>query len=393
MIRNWLKLSVFFLVIAGVMGCLLRLYYVGVNSGFVFGNLLHAHSHTAMMGWIYVAVTSLIYHYFVNKRGYKTLFSVTIGSVLGLMVSFSLQGYGFFSILFCCIHLFCSYVFIYKTLRDLKGQFSQSAAFLRASLYLLLLSTFGIWAIGPSIALYGKESSMFSVAIQFYLHFQFNGFFFFAVLALLFKVLEIKASACVFRNFLVLTLVATFLHLALPLSWYYPGSYWYILQTFGSLLQGYALVQLFLDTKSQLKDSIASLNSTEKTLLAFSSAALVLKTILPLFLIYPDLMRLSHEVRSITVAYIHMLMLGLISGLLVFIIARAKIIQRQDSVFKWGVWLFLLGFVLTETILFFQGLQVIFHLPAWSQAFLGLAVSSFFLPLGALCWLFSFRKS
>jgi hypothetical protein len=393
MVSNWLKISVFFLVIAGVMGCLLRLYYVGVNPGLVFGNLLHAHSHTAMMGWIYVAITSLIYHHFINKQGYKTLFAVTIGSVFGLMVSFSLQGYAFFSIVFCCVHLICSYVFTYKTLKDIREEKTQGAILLRTSLYLLLLSTFGIWTIGPAIALCGKESSLFSVAIQFYLHFQFNGFFYFAASALLFKVLEIKASSTVFRSFFVLTLAATFLSMALPLSWYYPGSWWYILQTLGSFLQGYALLRLLLDTKDQLKSIIKNLTSIEKTLVAFSSAALVLKTLLPLFMVYPDLMRLSHEIRSITVAYLHMLMLGLISGFLVFIKFRSKFFSSHSSVFQCGVWLFILGFLLTESILFFQGIQVMFHLPAWKQAFSGLAVSSIFLPLGAFCWLFSFKKS
>lgn len=388
MVRKWLWVSVLHLLFAALMGCLLRLYGVGIDSGLVYGHLLHAHSHTAMMGWVYLAVTSLIYVHFIEKPGYKLLFGVTIGSVWGLMISFALQGYGLFSILFCCIHLLCSYGFVFRTLKEIGKESSQSLSLLRTSLYLLVLSTLGIWAIGPAIALFGKGAALFSAAIQFYLHFQFNGFFYFAVWALLFKMLDIRVSEGLFRSFLRISLLSVALTFALPLSWYYPAGYWHWIQVSGAVFQAYVTIQLLLALRDQLKSRI--LKRSEKVLLVFSIFSLLLKTVFPLLLVYPELMSLSHEIRSITIAYIHMMMLGMVSGFLVFFMINSGLLVDSKAL-KWGTGLFITGFFATELILFFQGLQIIFQLPA-RNTYGVLAAFSFLLPAAAACWLFSFRK-
>ncbi len=390
MVKKWLWISVLHLLLAALMGCLLRLYPVGIDPGLVFGHLLHAHSHTAMMGWVYLAVTALIYDHFIQKPGYNQLFGITIGSVWGLMISFALQGYGLFSILFCCIHLLCSYRFVLKTLKEIRPESSQSLSLLRTALYLLVLSTLGIWGIGPSVALFGKGSDLFAASIQFYLHFQFNGFFYFAVLALLFKTLGLAVSRAEFCSFLIVSLLAAALTFALPLSWYYPSAYWHIIQVTGSLFQAYAVIRLLLSVHGQLK--LKSMRSPERTVFLFSAFSLLLKTFFPLLLIYPGLMRLSHEIRSISIAFIHLVMLGMTSGLLLFFMINREVLNANSKALKWGINSFIAGFFLTELILLFQGSQIIFQLPAWSWSYEALAAFSFLLPVATGCWLFSFKK-
>lgn len=391
MVKNWLWISVLHLLFAALMGVLLRLYNVGADSGLAYGHLLHAHSHTAMMGWVYLALTALVYDQFIKKPGYKKLFGITIVSVWGLMISFALQGYGAFSILFCCVHLLCSYWFVIKTLKEVRKESSQSLSLLRISLYLLVFSTLGIWAIGPSIALMGKGSDLFSAAIQFYLHFQFNGFFYFGVLALLFKMLDLRVTPGEFRSFLIFSLLSVALTFALPLSWYYPAGYWHLLQVSGVILQAYATLRLLLSIRSQLK--LKALSGPERVLLVFSIFSLLLKTVFPLLLIYPGLMNLSHEIRNIAIAYIHLLMLGMISGFLVFFLIHRGMLNAHSKALKWGIGLFVTGFLSTEAILFFQGAQAVFHLPAWAHAYPALAGFSFLLPAAAGCWLWSFTRS
>ncbi len=390
MVKKWLFISVFFLWMAASIGCLLRLYALGIDSGLVYGNLLHAHSHTAMMGWVYLAATALIYDFFSGKPGYKLLFRITAAAVAGLMVAFALQGYALFSILFCSVHLLCSYVFVVKIGRETRAKKEQSIVLVRVALWLLVVSTLGIWGIGPSIALFGKGSEVFAASIQFYLHFQFNGFFYFAVWGLLFKSLDIHVQSGEFRLFLILSLVSVVLTLALPMSWSFPSGYWHVLQVSGALLQAYAVLRLLRKVRRQVKFNV--LQGTEKTLLAFGAFSLLMKTLFPLFLVYPELMQLSHEIRSVTIAYIHLVMLGMITAFLVFLIIRQGAIKANSPVLRWGIVCFVLGFFSTELILFFQGMQIIFRWPAWSQAYPVLAFFSFLLPLAALCWLMAFVK-
>jgi len=390
MVRRWLWISVLHLLFAALMGVLLRLYNVGTDSGLVYGHLLHAHSHTAMMGWVYLALTALFYDRFIKKPGYKKLFGVTILSVWGLMISFALQGYGAFSILFCCVHLLCSYWFVIKALKETRRESSQSLSLLRISLYLLVFSTLGIWAIGPSIALKGKGSDLFSAAIQFYLHFQFNGFFYFGVLALFFKMLGLQVAPGEFRSFMIFSLLSVVLTFALPLSWYYPAGHWHFLQVAGGILQAYAALRLLWSVRSQLK--LKTLSGPERVLLVFSVFSLFLKTVFPLLLIYPALMDLSHEIRNIAIAYIHLLMLGMISGFLVFFLINGGMLDARSKVLKWGIALFVTGFLCTEAILFFLGAQAVFHWPAGGHAYEALAGFSFLLPAAAACWLCSFTR-
>ena len=50
----------------------------------------------------------------------------------------------------------------------------------------MLLSTLAIWSIPPIMIKMGAGSPIYQAAVQFYLHFQFNGWFIFAVLGLFF---------------------------------------------------------------------------------------------------------------------------------------------------------------------------------------------------------------
>jgi hypothetical protein len=69
----------------------------------------------------------------------------------------------------------------------------------------------------------------------------------------------------------------------------------------------------------------------------------------------PEIALLSHQVRNFSVGYIHLIMLGFVSSvLLVYIFDILKI--KLNLAAKFGVWLFIAGFVLSELMLFIQGI-------------------------------------
>ncbi len=196
------------------MGLVLRYVAIG-NVDVNFRFLTHAHSHVAMLGWVYLMLYTFLLHYFVpeQKPIYQKLFWITEIAVIGMMLSFPFQGYAAISIIFSTLHILCSYYFVYLIWNDHKKTSISSTWLLRASLLFMLLSTLGVWCLGPAVGLMGKASAFYQIAIQFFLHFQFNGWYLLAIFALLFHFLNIKDSK-LFRTFFYLLISSTILTLA-----------------------------------------------------------------------------------------------------------------------------------------------------------------------------------
>src|SRR5690606_20123746 len=95
-------------------------------------------------------------------------------------------------------------------------------------------------------AMLGIESAFFQIAIQFFLHFQFNGWFMFAVLAIFLQQFHINNTE-IFRRFFITLIASTVLTFALPVSWFafHPILLW--INGLGALLQlitGYYFILL-----------------------------------------------------------------------------------------------------------------------------------------------------
>ena len=96
-------------------------------------------------------------------------------------------------ILLRSIPLFSSFPLLYKNILHGHSHFAlggwllpTSHAFLRWAFIYAILSGIGPFATGPLIALGLRDTTLYFDAIYFYLHFQYNGFFAFMVLAYLY---------------------------------------------------------------------------------------------------------------------------------------------------------------------------------------------------------------
>lgn len=98
------------------MGILMRLNYL-IPMDFNYGFLLHAHSHTVILGWCYLAMFGFLVSNFLSKEEfrkpiYNRLFWITEVAVVGMMASFPFQGYALFSIFFSTLHIFAVIIFV-----------------------------------------------------------------------------------------------------------------------------------------------------------------------------------------------------------------------------------------------------------------------------------------
>ena len=387
--KSWLLCTFSNFFIASLMGLLLRWMYVAPIAGVNFQFLMHGHSHVAMLGWVYLMLYCLIFHFFVPKEKqqkpiYNRLFWITELAVVGMMVDFPAQGYAFISILFSTVHIFCSYYFCYLIRKDANPGTLSEKKMLYKALFFMIFSTLGVWCLGPAVGLLGKSSAFYQIAIQFFLHFQFNGWFLFAVLALFFKQAKLIIEAKKFRLFYNLFVASTFLTLALPVSWYLPNPVFYWLNVFGVLLQLFSAVFFMQFIRPQFQSFFPALPTITKTVYGFALFSLALKVVIQLMVLVPELTQVSHQIRSFVIGYIHLTMLGIITGFLFGFALQNDFLNSENRIQKWGITVFLLGFVTTEILLFLQGIWFLLGKGAFPNYYQNLFLSSIILPAGLL---------
>lgn len=387
--KSWLLCTFANFFIASLMGLLLRWIYVAPIEGVNFQFLMHGHSHVAMLGWVYLMLYCLIFHFFVPKETqeepiYNRLFWVTELAVVGMMIDFPAQGYAFVSILFSTLHIFCSYYFCHLVWKDAKSATFPEKRMLRTSLFFMVFSTLGVWCLGPAVGLLGKASAFYQIAIQFFLHFQFNGWFLFAVLALFFKQAKLNIDEKKFNVFYNLFVIGTVLTLALPVSWSLSNPIFYWINAVGVVIQLLSAMVFIQLIRPQFKTFFSSLSTLEKTVYRFAFFSLALKVIIQLVVLIPELAQVSHQIRNFVIGYIHLTMLGIITGFLFGFAFQNNFISSKNSIQKWGTILFLVGFVATEILLFLQGIWLFLNNGSFPNYYLNLFLTSIFLPVGLL---------
>lgn len=395
--RSWIVTALINFFIAAILGLLMR--YVFLNPlDFNFRYLTHAHSHVAMLGWVYLMLFTLITYYFVpeKRKIYNYLFWITQFAVVGMLFSFPFQGYAAVSISFSTLHIFSSYYFIRLVWKDMRPQSLPEKYLLRASLLFMLISTIGVWCLGPAVATLGNQSAFYNIAIQFFLHFQFNGWFLFAVLAVLFNLFlnfRITIKINQFKAFFWLLIISTILTMALPVSWYITNPVFIGINVIGILLQGTAAIVFIKMMNSGWKSFWTGIPALARYLFYFAFVCLVMKVILQSTSLLPEIAEISSQVRNFVIGFIHLLMLGVISGFLLAFLFQSLPQNLKSSFLKPGTFIFITGFIGTEILLFLQGAVFYWGSGNLPHYYLSLFILSSFMVIGIFCFILGFLKS
>jgi len=392
--KSWLLSCLVNFLVAALMGLLLRFTYIFPLEGINYQFLLHGHSHVAMLGWVYLMLYGLIIHFFVPKESqqkpvYNRLFWVTQFAVVGMMFRFPFEGYAMFSIAFSTLHIFCSYFFCRLVWRDSQPKSLPEQKMLKTALVFMVVSTLGVWCLGPAVGMMGKGSAFYQIAIQFFLHFQFNGWFLFAVLALFFKHFKGNIDQTLFSRFYNLMVIATVLTMALPVSWFVSNPVFYWINCLGTVLQVTAFWFFIQMIRPHFGSFFNSLKNIEKVVYGFALFSLSFKIVLHLAALVPELAQTSHQIRNWVIGFIHLTMLGIITGFLFAFILQNKFLNKKSIFVRSGITLFLLGYTLTEILLFGQGLFLYFGNTGIPHYYQFLFWISCCLPLGLLSLLLS----
>ncbi|WP_420583401.1 hypothetical protein [Reichenbachiella sp.] len=382
-IVRWSRVSLVFLLIIAVIGALLRGASF-LQLPFSYEHLRHSHSHVAFQGWIYTLLVVILTHEYIPRQKikshkYQWLIGMTCLVIVGILVSFALQGYAFFSILFSSLFQLLSYWFTYRFFIDVEktGPHVLSLKWIKTGLWLGIVSSIAPWFIGVVSAKGMAGTELYHALIYFFLHFQYNGWFVFVAIGLFYSFIErsgIKLDIKANNRFYYLWLLAVVPAYGLSLLGMSFSDWARVPAAIAAILQGMALVYFVPTSLSIYQLEFKQKSSWVRCLLLISFFSFLLKTMLQGISVLPQMKELAFFSRNIVMAFMHLSLIGVLTFFFLCWLLIKKWIP-ENSLSKVGVLLIVSGFLSTECILVLSGL-------GWWHPYFALFILSGIMALG-----------
>lgn len=380
---KWVKISLLFFLFVALAGSIMRLTPF-IDLPVPFKNILHAHSHVAFQGWVYITLIVLIINLYLDKaivKKYNLQFSLTVITLIGIMVSFLAQGYAVFSIAFSSLFQFLNYWFTIKFFKDVKNselakKHTFSLKFIKVALLLMLLSTIGPWVIGVLSAKGLGGSEYFNAALYFFFHFQYNGWFTFAVLGMFFwwienQAMPIKPSASKFYTYMLIAVVPAYSLSLLGMSF---GKYFQLSGYISAILQLIGTTYFIMFIKQTYPSIKKTFRQIVFILLAISFSCFFIKEFLQSVSSLPVLKQYVFLNKNLIISYIHLVMIGFISFFLLAILFQLNWLKPN----KLGIILLILGFIVSEITLIrlgFSSNNLLHHIMVFFSFIMALGIA------------------
>ena len=309
----------------------------------------------------------------------------------GVLLSFLFTGYSLlsFSLSFCAIIV--SYAFAYLFYQDFKNQrkTNPTVKWILAGLIYNIISSLGLINIAYLILNHHLSPHGFLGSQYFYLHFQYNGWFLLGCIGLF--VGSLHNAGIVLNDKTIYRLISyaclpTFL---LSILWLNLPVWLYIICIIATSIQLIGIILFWKKLYLLRKDIAKIFNKLVIWLLLLAGIALSAKMLLQFGSIFPTISKLAYGFRPIVVAYLHLILLGVISTFILsnFIKFKQLPILKSGLV---GLLVLIVGIYLTEIILLIQGVAsfAYFAVPMINES---LFLIAFLMFAGILLLLFSWK--
>ncbi len=314
--RSALVVAWLFLCVTALMGWMMRWHMVWPIPGLNYGNMLHGHSHTGFLGWVFNALFVFGVAAFAkepDRRFFRWLFWVTQVPMAVMVVSFPMEGYGVLSIVVSTLHLVAGFVYAIRLMMDNRVG-SAAGLWMKLALCFMMLSALGPLALGPIKAAGLGDSAWYRNAIYFYLHFQYNGWFLFMLIALAVE----RASKSGYlpglqmRWALIGMVVGCVGGYAHSVLWMRPDAWVYRIAGVGAWAQLAGWVLLSRGLKRWFRSSVKGV----KPFLWVAWISLSLKVLLQVITVFPWLSGYAESSRFAVLFYLHLVLLGGVTPML-----------------------------------------------------------------------------
>jgi hypothetical protein len=317
--EKWLHISILNLSIVALLGVIMR-YKIGFEFPYLDQkHIQHAHSHFAFSGWIAHTLFVLMLMFLDEQKTtvlskYKPIIIGNLVCAYGMLFSFAIQGYGVISIFFSTLSILNTYIFIFCFLKDLKliGP-HPSKNWFKASLAFYIFSSLGTFALAYMMITKHLPQN-YLASVYYYLHFQYNGFFFFSCMGLfisqLYRFIPIlKFNSQIFWLFAIACIPTYFL----STLWMKLPIWLYILVVIGAFMQVLGWIKLLQLVQQNLSIFKTSIKPIWRKFFLILALAISIKLLLQLGSAIPSISKLAFGFRPIVIAYLHLVLLAIIS--------------------------------------------------------------------------------
>jgi hypothetical protein len=386
-IKFWLKFSLLNLCIVASLGVLMR-YKIGFEFPyFDQKHLQHSHSHFAFAGWISHTLMVLMVYYLQTKiaefqgNKYKKIIIANLICSYGMLIFFIIEGYGLYSIFFSTASIFVAYYFGYQFIKDLKVLDDDllSKKWFKAAIFFNIISSLGTFYLAYMMATKDFVEDLYLSSIYYYLHFQYNGWFFFACMGLIFGFLNLRKSEDPFyETAFKLFAIACIPAYLLSILWLDLPIWLYVITVVAALIQVFAWFKFLLILWKTRRNSLENYSPILRYILLFVGFALSIKLVLQLGSTIPIISQLAFGFRPIVIAYLHLILLAIITLFLLFYIYANHLVFITKKI-KYGVLIFTIGVLLNEIVLAVQGIAAFSYtiIPYVNDMLFGIAIILF----------------
>ncbi|MHA8061916.1 hypothetical protein PQG22_11670 [Aquirufa beregesia] len=387
----WLQVALFNLVVVALLGVLLR-YKIAFSFPLIHQkHLLHGHSHFAFSAWVGQMIMTLLAFTLKERNQGKGPFEFSHLLAWNTLVAFFMlfafvyQGYGPISILFSTLSTAINFLFCFRVWSFLRQSKVSSTAdyYIQASIIFNVLSSLGTIFLAYLMSNKINHPEKYLASVYYYLHFQYNGYFIFSCLGLFTYFLDhvgikLAHSRPVFWLFAA-SLAPAYL---LSIMWAKLPVFGYFILVIAALLQFLAWFYWLFQVRKNHSQLKQGLPATVWFLWILVALATSLKFSLQLLSIIPSLSEYAFGFRPVVIAYLHLVLLGVVS-LFVLGYARWKGYIQYNYFLKLALGLFIGGILLNELILMLQGMSFLnlVQISFSNELLFGVAILMF---LGAL---------
>jgi len=363
---RWIKISIFNFTLLALLGSILR-YKIAFSLPFIDQkHLLHAHSHFAFAGWV-SQILMCLFLYALKKdtiewenkiKKFEKIFFLNLITAYGMLISFAIQGYALYSIIFSTASIFVSYWFAVSVLPLIKESNIHpiTKKYFYASLLFNVLSSIGPFSLAFMMVSHMANQDYLLGAVFYYLHFQYNGWFLFVIFGTLNEQIAQHTDNFEFkRNFNVL-LIAAIMTLFLSVPWIDKQNMLGIVIFAIVIMQFLVFISFLRNTTEGNGPPLLLNNKIKIPLKRIVTFAILIKGILQVLILVPSLDQYAFGLRPVIIAYLHLVLIGVVSFYIFHYLIRERILLMSKNLNK-GLLIFLFGFILNEIVLVLQGLS------------------------------------
>ncbi|WP_185670503.1 hypothetical protein [Chryseobacterium sp. POL2] len=317
------------------------------------------------------------------------MISNQIGSY-GMLFSFLYGGYYWLSIVFSAIALFTGFAYCLFVWKDTKTIKDPAIIWLKYAAFFAVFSAIGIFGLAYFSSQKEAFEEIYRASGYFYLHYQYNGFFLFSCIGIVWISLRKYGFTISKRDnkiTFILLFLGTFLGYGLSVLWMKSAQNWFLPMGIVGIIQLFGAVKIHKIVVQQWKNISATMKTESKLLLKIVGITFLLKFVLQGLSAIPEIGVLAFNNINIVIAYLHLVLLVGVSLFLIWKIGEFQ--ENKDrKFFKFGLYILVFGVISNEIILILSSLFSVIYIP-FSFAKYGLLLVSGFISMGILMILFN----